>query len=260
MKKIEQFDEAPNPELTSEIRTFWTQNVNAEKIMGKNVTDSTRGSSNYFQDLQQQRYRSHRHLLPWIESMDKGKSVLEIGCGVGLDAYAMTQKGMQVTAVDLTEVGIETVKSRFKEEGLTAEFKVADACELPFADNTFDYVYSFGVLHHVADTQKAINEVYRVLKPGGKAKIMLYHRRSLNELVHRMLKVPFEDRDEICPVVRRYTKDEVKHLFASYRSVSQQLDFVYGEGYGRVFHLTPLVLYRFLSKYFGWHIMITAEK
>jgi len=260
MKKIENYDEAPDRELTTTIEKFWTDNVNAERIMGTEVSASDRGSQAYFSDLQTQRYRSHRHLLPWIDSMVSGRTVLEIGCGVGLDAFTMAKKGMQVTAVDLTTVGIETVKTRFEAEGLDAEFKVADACELPFADDSFDYVYSFGVLHHVADTQKAIDEVYRVLKPGGEAKIMLYHRRSLNEWVHRLLKVPFEDRDELCPVVRRYTRAEIDDIFKKFSKTRQTLDFVYGEGYGLVFKVTPLWIYNLLSKYLGWHIMISGIK
>ncbi|MGI9294312.1 MAG: class I SAM-dependent methyltransferase [Pseudomonadales bacterium] len=260
MTKIETAHLAADTDLTPSIKSFWTENVNAERIMGREVTSDERGSAQYFQDLTEQRYRSHRHLLPWIKSMQSGRRVLEVGCGVGLDSFTMAQHGLQVTAVDLTDIAVETVKERFKDHGLDGEFRAADACALPFEDNQFDYVYSFGVLHHTADTEKSIDEVHRVLKPGGEAKIMLYNLHSLNEVVHRLLQVPFEEKDKVCPVVRRFTKAEVKSIFQKYSNVDIDLDFVFGEGYGNLFKLTPLWLYRLLSKTIGWHLMISAKK
>lgn len=228
--------------------------------MGEDIATQSRGSETYFVELEKQRYRSHRHLLPWIRELETGKSVLEIGCGIGLDAFHMAKRGMKVTAVDLTDVAIDTARNRFERNGLAAEFRVANATKLPFDDETFDYVYSFGVLHHAEDTEKSIQEVFRVLKPGGIAKIMLYNRHSLNELVHRMTRVPFEDKDELCPVVRRYTVKEIKRIFSSFGDVNVKKDFLFGEGYGLLFQLLPKPIYHILSKWIGWHLMITAKK
>jgi len=116
------------------------------------------------------------------------------------------------------------------------------------------------VLHHVADTEQSITEVYRVLAPGGEARVMLYNRHSLNEMVHRLSGIPFEDKDELCPVVRRFTISEVYKFFQQFSNHKIVLDFVYGEGYGKLFHITPLWLYKLLSYYWGWHIMIKAQK
>lgn len=260
MKKIE----ATNPEvrdgLTKEIQDFWSRRVNAERIMGKDVTEHARGEDGYFADLERQRYRSHRHLKPWIAAMTPGRTVLEIGSGVGLDSFTMAKHGLNVTAIDLTHVGVATARGRFARHGLAGRFAVSDACNLPVANDTFDYVYSFGVLHHAADTEHSIREVFRVLKPGGQARIMLYNRHSLNELVHRLVRVPFEERDELCPVVRRFSHKEVEALFGQFSSVQQSLEYVYGEGYGMLFKLTPVWLHRLMSKYWGWHIMIAATK
>lgn len=260
MQKIEPVSPQVSEQTTDSIRDFWSRRVNAERIMGRDVSTHTRGDEAYFHDLEVQRYRSHRHLPAWIASMEPGRTVLEIGCGVGLDTWTMAQRGMRVSAVDLTQVAIETAAQRFARAGLEADFRVADACNLPYADDTFDYVYSFGVLHHVADTDKSIREVLRVLKPGGEARIMLYHRHSLNEWVHRLLGVPFEERDELCPVVRRYSVDEVRELFRGFQHVEVGIDYLYGEGYGRLFHLTPRWLYDILSRRWGWHLMISAVK
>lgn len=260
MKDIEPPKINADHQLTGQIRDFWSRNVNAERLMGQDVSEYSRGSDTYFKDLEQQRFRSHRHLLPWIKEMVPGRSVIELGSGVGLDTFVLASHGLDVTAIDLTTIGISTVRQRFDTAGLKGNFTVADACTLPFPDNHFDYVYSFGVLHHVADTDKAIDEVHRVLKPGGNARIMLYHRHSLNELVHRLTRVPFEDRDELCPVVRRFTRAEVRNLFSKFSHTDTFLAFAFGEGYGKLFNLTPRWLYDFLSKHFGWHIMISAIK
>ncbi len=260
MKKIEPPFIQADEKLTSSIKDFWNKNINAERIMGKEVTNSERGSDQYFKELAEQRYRSHKHLLPWIKSMQEGKSVLEIGSGIGLDSYEMVKHGLKLTAIDLTENAINTIRERFQREGLEGDFKVADACHLPFPDNSFDYVYSFGVLHHTADTDRSIIEVHRVLKEGGEARIMLYHRHSLNEWIHRLVRVPFEEKDALCPVVRRFSKEEVQKKFESFSSVEINVEYLYGEGYGPLFKLTPDSLYRFLSKHFGWHLMIKAVK
>jgi hypothetical protein len=78
--------------------------------------------------------------------------------------------------------------------------------------------------------------------------------------VHRITRVPFEDRNELCPVVRRFTRAEVRSMFAQFSSLTIAKDFVYGEGYGAVFDLTPAFLYRALSRTLGWHLMITGVK
>ncbi len=246
--------------LTKDIQMFWDKNVNAEYIFGKKVSEHNRGTEKYFLDLENQRYRSHHHLLPWINSMIPGKSVLEIGSGIGLDTYTIAKHGLNVTAIDLTYTGVKTAHDRFKKGKLYGLFAIADAESLPFNDNFYDYVYSFGVLHHAADTEKTLKEVFRVLKRGGEARIMLYNRISINGLVHKITGVPFEDRRVLCPVVRRFTKSEVLALFQPFSNVNIKLDYVFGEGYGIIYKLTPRWLYKVLSFFFGWHIMITATK
>jgi len=260
VKRIESVNPENSEGLVKEVKDFWSRNINAEKLMGRSVSEHPRGSDGYFADLEEQRYRSHRHLLPWINAMQPGKSVLEIGCGVGLDSYQMATHGLDVTGIDLTDVAIAEVQKRFESKGLPGRFEVGDAGNLAFDNETFDYVYSFGVLHHAPDTEKTIQEAYRVLKKGGEARIMLYNRHSLNEVVHRIARVPFEDKDELCPVVRRFTRREVRAICKDFQSVQIDVDYVYGEGYGKVFDLTPVPVYKRLSKYLGWHLMIVATK
>lgn len=107
-----------------------------------------------------------------------GLRVLEIGIGMGADLVRWARAGATVTGVDLTERAVSITTARLAEEGLDADLRVADAESLPFADGAFDLVYSWGVLHHTPDPARALREAQRVLAPGGRLKVMLYHRHS----------------------------------------------------------------------------------
>jgi len=106
--------------------------------------------------------------------------VLEIGCGCGSEAERFARAGAHYTAVDLTNAAVSITQRRFQLAKLKGHFVQGDAENLPFADGSFDLVYSHGVLHHTPDTPLTIREVHRVLAPGGRAVIMLYYRDSFN--------------------------------------------------------------------------------
>ncbi len=121
-------------------------------------------------------HRPFGRLFPYDQY--RAKAVLEIGCGMGAMAGLWARSGAFVTAVDLTPVAVTQARRRFELYGLTGDIRQADARRLPFADASFDYVYSWGVLHHSPDLPRSIAEAMRVLKPGGGFGVMLYHRRS----------------------------------------------------------------------------------
>ena len=116
-------------------------------------------------------------LFPYAEF--KGRPVLEIGCGMGAMASLWARQGAQVTAVDLAPYSVKMTRQRFALLDLQGRIEQADGRALPFADGEFDYVYSWGVLHHSPDLGQSLREMMRVLKPGGKFGLMLYHRHSL---------------------------------------------------------------------------------
>jgi SAM-dependent methyltransferase len=109
----------------------------------------------------------------------RGRSVLEIGCGMGCMASHWARAGAFVTAVDLNPVAVAQTRRRFEVYGLTGDVREADAEALPFPDESFDYVYSWGVLHHTPAIRLAIEEIHRVLRPGGRVGLMLYNRESI---------------------------------------------------------------------------------
>lgn len=117
-----------------------------------------------------------------------GKKVLEIGCGLGAHTEALCRLGAQVTSIDLAPMSIKITQRRLALKGLIAEVMEADAENLPFADGYFDYIWSWGVIHHSPNTIKCAREIARVLKPGGGLGIMLYNRSSLYNWINVVLR------------------------------------------------------------------------
>jgi ubiquinone/menaquinone biosynthesis C-methylase UbiE len=238
---------------------FWTKNLNGLKFL-----ESFPGTADQFWSASEFRYKYHHHLPPLFDRISlshPGAELLEVGCGMGDDTAQWAKRGLSVTAVDLTEPAVECTKFRFKVCGLNGNILMGNAESLEFPDNSFDIVYSFGVLHHSPDTYKAIEEVRRLLRAGGLALIMLYHRRSLNYLVHRVLNYPFDgSRKDPCPVEHTYAKPEIMEMFKSYSSCKISVEYLFGTGYGIVNMITPMFLHRFLGKRIGWHLIIEAVK
>jgi ubiquinone/menaquinone biosynthesis C-methylase UbiE len=108
-----------------------------------------------------------------------GEKVLEIGCGMGTMAMDWAKQGAVIYATDLSHVAVNQTKMRFKLFELKGNICLGDARRLPFEDNSFRYVYSWGVLHHSPNIKRSVEEIYRVLEPGGKVGLMLYNRNSL---------------------------------------------------------------------------------
>lgn len=116
-------------------------------------------------------------LIPFREMADR--DVLEVGCGAGYDAYEFLRHGARYVGVDITPENIDRTRSHLQSKGLVATgLRVADAMHLPYANQSFDVVFSNGVLHHVEDTAGSLREALRVLRPGGDLWITLYHRDS----------------------------------------------------------------------------------
>jgi SAM-dependent methyltransferase len=166
--------------LKERVRAFWQ-----EHPCGTKFSDAEVGSRSFYEAVEEHRYRTEWH-IPEAAGFDnaKGLRVLEIGCGLGTDGARFARAGAVYTGVDLTEAAVSLARRRFELEGLPGEVRVADAEALEFEDESFDLVYSHGVLHHTPDARAAVREVYRVLAPKGRAVVMLYHRDSYNYRVN----------------------------------------------------------------------------
>lgn len=162
--------------IKDDIRTFWNEHPCGAKFAAEDI-----GSPAFFDEVEHHRYALEPHILemaPFDEA--RGKRVLELGCGIGTDGAQFSRKDGWYIGSDMTERAVRISQQRFRSEGLHGNFVILDAESLPYSSDRFDIVYSHGVLHHTPDTERAFSEVHRVLKAGGKAVIMVYHRSSWN--------------------------------------------------------------------------------
>jgi len=147
---------------------------------GSNYSDKVFLTKEYFEEVERHRYASHPWILKAIQGFDiEGKKVLEIGYGMGTDHLAMARRGAVMYGIDLTPMNYEVTRKRFEIFGMASDLSIGDAEKLPFPDGYFDFVYSFGVIHHSPDTRGIVSEIRRVLAPGGKCFLTVYHKRSM---------------------------------------------------------------------------------
>lgn len=167
---------SPAASVKKQVQSFWERTP-----CDSWFAEGQPGTSAFYRSLDEHRYRVHPKLLSAVNfEKTRGLRVIEIGCGCGSEAERFARAGAHYTAVDLTKAAVTLTQRRFRLAGLQGNFTQGDAENLPFADDSFDLVYSHGVLHHTPDTARAIREVYRILSPGGRAIVMLYHRNSFN--------------------------------------------------------------------------------
>jgi SAM-dependent methyltransferase len=165
-----------NAQLKERVRAFWQ-----EHPCGTKFADASPGSRRFYELVEEHRYQKEWHIPAAADfSNARGKKVLEIGCGLGTDGAQFALAGADYTGIDLTDAAVDLARRRFDLFNLPGAFRTADAENLDFPDESFDVVYSHGVLHHTPDTVRAVQEVHRVLRPGGRAVVMLYHRDSYN--------------------------------------------------------------------------------
>lgn len=163
--------------LNDEVRAFWEQGAcGSNKAI---VGDLTPLTKEWYEKIEDHRYK----VEPLIHSIAQfsrhhGKKLLEVGVGAGTDHLQWARAGADCHGVDLTEAAIEVTRIRFEMYGFESKLQRLDAEELPFPDNSFDVVYSWGVIHHSEKPELIIREIKRVLKPGGVFIGMMYGRRS----------------------------------------------------------------------------------
>jgi ubiquinone/menaquinone biosynthesis C-methylase UbiE len=160
-----------------DIRDFWQENPCGENLTGK-LDDWTL----HFQNYDRFRYSTEGHILDELDSIDfQGQEVLEIGIGQAADSLQIAKRGGNWNGLDLTDAAILRAKTRFDLAAQSyGEVKKGSGTQIPWPENSFDIVYSHGVLHHIPDVNSISLEISRVLKPGGRLVIMMYHKKSLN--------------------------------------------------------------------------------
>lgn len=244
--------------------------------------DQEFGTREFFDDVERHRYQEYAPWMREVMGFDKipGARLLEVGCGMGTDLLQFARGGALVTGVDLTPRSVEISQHRFRLYAMPGDFSLADAERLPFGDNTFDVFYSNGVLHHTPDTDAAIREAYRILKPGGTAKVMLYHRDSWAYWIDLMLKQGIYGRelfrglspDDIMskyvefnesggrPLVKVYSRLDTHKLFSMFSKVNVEVDQLTRPEIYFVGKFLPEWFFKMMRRTIGWNVIITAVK
>jgi len=240
------------------------------------------GTREFFDEVERYRYQEYAPWMPRLMEFEKfrGARLLEIGCGMGTDLLQFARGGARCTGVDLTPRSVEITRHRFRLYGAEGNFMISDGERLPFQSESFDVVYSNGVLHHTPDTAGSIREVHRVLRPGGAAKVMLYHRNSLNYWVEIILRrgvlgleflrgrsteeimsrvIEFSDHDAR-PLVKVYSRKQVRELFGMFKDVRVDVEQLMRD---ELRFMSPVVSESVLDKLrkkIGWNVIVTAKK
>ncbi len=258
-----------------EVQDQWNNNP-----VGSHYAKTTQPHTlDWYLEVEQYRYGTYS---PWaFEVMEfgqhAGEKVLEIGGGLGTDLSMFARHGAIVTVVDLSAGHLAHAQENFALRGLEGEFVHHDAETLPFPDDTFDVVYSNGVIHHTPNTHRVVREIHRVLKPGGKAIVMVYAEHSfhywyrlvweqgvkhdllrtysIGEIMSRKVEITENDAR---PLVKVYTARRLKRMFEGFENKAvfkrQMVKEEIPEGFEKWISLESA------GRYFGWNVIIKANK
>lgn len=264
---------ATSPNLKEKVAAFWT----AEPC-GTRYLEEEHG----FEAHAKARYELEPYIVEFAKfGSSAGLKVLEVGVGMGADYENWLRAGADATGVDLSSGSLAYAERRCREAGLKPTLRLADAEKLPFQNGTFDVVYSYGVMHHGADTAKCLEEAWRVLKPGGEARIMLYHHASITGLMlwlrygvwrgQSLRRCVYERLES--PGTKTFTKAEVRSMMRRFEGV--QIEQVFSPGdlllhkpsqrfQGAIYRAVWRMFPRKLVRKFGWRwglfLLITATK
>ena len=202
----------------------------------------------------------------------KGQKVLEIGCGAGSAACRFAQEGAEVTAVDITENAIAICRQNALVKGVKVDARQMDAEKLEgLADASYDFVYSWGVLHHSSDPAAAYRQVARVLKPGGRWLVMVYHKNSLRYwgrgLFHLLVKGGLL-RGETMESVQRFFTDGYYHKHYTAQGFADVLEHsglavnqtVVTHMSSRMIPFIPNTLRQALKRRIGWLLVARGSR
>ena len=259
--------------LKEEVRDFWNADPCGSRYLGDRADFEAHARARY-------------QLEPYIHefagfAQSGGQRVLEVGVGMGADYLEWLKAGAQATGVDLSSASVEQAKRRCEMAGYAPDLRVSDAEHLPFPDNTFDILYSYGVMHHSPDTPQCIREARRVLKSGGALRIMIYHHPSLTGFMlwlrygwlrDKTLRQAIHDHLE-SPGTKSYTQEEARAMLQGFEQVEFRQAFSPGDlllnepsarfqglVYRIIWRLYPRFLIRTFGDKRGLFLLISARK
>jgi ubiquinone/menaquinone biosynthesis C-methylase UbiE len=264
---------APEVQSKKDIQAFWKSLYDSlyEDVDRELTRDDLLRSIDDLNDMF--RYREHMSVVEMPIHELQGKRVLEIGPGAGGHSVLFAKYGAMMASVDITFDRARSTEAKFRLLGDAingCQALQSDAEALPFASNTFDIVYSNGVLHHTPNTAMSIAEVGRVLKPGGKAVIMLYCKSSWHYWFNMLFCVGILQGQLLSgrnwlgratewggknaqtvknPITQCYTAREIKNLFSEYEDLTLRK----GGFYFRLIPKLGKLILKFQRRRYGEH-------
>ncbi len=250
--------------LIDSIASYWNEHIHDLSVATQPV-----GSPGFFKELDEYRFDKLNYLPNLVNfSAYQGKTILEVGCGVGIDLVRFAKGGARVTGVDLSPVALELARQNFAHNGLDADLCLMNGEALDFEDDSFDVVYAHGVLQYTANPGKMVAEIYRVLKTGGEAILMVYNKYSWLNMLSMVMQVSLEHED--APVLRKFSSREFRRLlepFHSYQIIPERFPVksrlhvgIKGSVYNSIFVGAFNALPKALVRPMGWHLMAFARK
>lgn len=235
-------------------------------------SQSAVGSRTYFDEVEAKKYFVEPHIPVFADfSSWSGKSVLEIGCGIGTDAVNFARAGSIYTGVDISKNSLDLAKRRFDIYGLEGRFIEYNAESLSEAlcGESFDLVYSFGVLHHTPSIISALKEIRKLCKANSVLKLMVYAKYSWkNVMICAGLDQP--EAQSGCPLANVFSKEEIEillkeslfqpseikqsHIFPYKVSEYLKNEYVRQDWFAAM----PSEIFGALENQLGWHLLVTA--
>jgi len=248
-----------------DVRVYWDDRPCNVKHSQKEI-----GSEGYFDEVERKRYTAEPHIPSFAEfSSTNGKKVLEVGCGMATEGINYARAGATYTGTDLSIESLDLAKKRFEVYNKEGNFYLGNSEELSsfVPVETYDLIYSFGVIHHSPHPEKIISEIKKYMNKDSTLKIMLYATDSWKNY---MIEAGYDQPEAQygCPIANTYTNDEVRKLLDGFDvSIEQYHIFPYQiEPYKRGefvkqpwFEAMPDEIFEVLKKNLGWHLLITAK-
>jgi ubiquinone/menaquinone biosynthesis C-methylase UbiE len=253
------------PELdAARIRAYWNAHIHDLAITRHPV-----GSPGFFADLDEYHFDKLHHLLRLVDfDAQRGRRVLDVGCGTGVDLVRFARAGALAVGIDAAQAAVTLARANLEHQRLPARLLVGDGEQLPFPDSSFDYVFAHGVLQYTADDRRVAGECRRVLRPGGTAFFQGYNRVSWLNALSKLMKVDLEHVD--APVLKKYSHSEFRSLlegFAAVTIVTERFPVrsrLHGGWKGALFNGafvgTFNALPRAWTQRFGWHLIAICRK
>lgn len=262
------------------VKNFWNK-----RPCNINHSSSEFGTLQYYDEVEQRKYFVEPHILKFADFPAwSGKTVLEVGCGIGTDTINFLRNGAKLTSIDVSEESVKIAQDRATKYGFDAScINVSNAEELDIGNRKFDLVYSFGVIHHSPNPKKIIEQIARHQTHDQELRLMVYSKISyklfwamhtfdkwdmskMNDTVRE-----FAEAQQGCPYAQTYTFDEVTELLHPwYEIVDIHKDHIFKWNVNKYIEKeyevdaawkdVPEKDFRSMEKELGWHTLVTAKK